>query len=168
MPARRAVSGLAFIVVLAACTPPAPQQAAAAPVVDSAAVRSATLAFWQRWAAADTAGDVAAIGAMVADSSRVDVRGSPPMIGRAAFVAAAEPMMKAMKVESEVITPETTVAISNELAYETGNYTERTRTGGKAAMNYGRYAGALRKYPDGQWRIAYIMVFSDSTVPVKQ
>jgi len=165
---RRAFPGFAFLVGLAACAPKAEQQAAAAPAIDSAAVRSATAAFWQRWAAADTAGDVAALRAMVGDSARLDVRGLPPMLGRAAFAAALEPMLKAMKVVSEVITPEMTTAISNELAYETGNYTEQTVTDGKAAMNYGRYAGALARYPDGQWRIAYIMVFSDSIVPVKK
>ena len=165
---RRACPGLAFLIALAACGPQAQQQAAASPVVDSAAVKSATVAFWQRWAAADTAGDRAALTAMVGDSARLDVRGLSPLLGRAAFAAALEPMIKARKVVSEVITPEATVAISNELAYETGNYTEQTLAAGKVERDYGRYAGALAKYPDGQWRIAYIMVFSDSIVPVKK
>lgn len=165
--ARRAWSGLAFTLGLGACGPQAQQQAAAPPAVDSAAVRSAASAFWQKWAAADTAGDATAIAAMVGDSARLDVRGLPPMIGRAAFAAAIGPMLKSMKVVSEAITAEATTAISNELAYETGNYTEETLTGGKAATDYGRYAGALRRYADGEWRLAYLMAFSDSTVPKK-
>ncbi len=166
--ARRAFPGLAFTLALAACAPPAQQQSAAPAAVDSAAVKSAVAALWQRWAAADTAGDVAALGAMVADSARIDVRGLPPFQSRAAWQAASEMAMKSMDITSMTITAEATTAISNELAYESGNYIEQTVTGGKGATDYGRYAGALRKYPDGQWRIAYIMVFSDSTVPVKK
>jgi uncharacterized protein (TIGR02246 family) len=168
MLARRAFPSLAFITALAACGPKPTQQAAPPATVDSAAVKSAVSALWQRWVAADTAGDVAALASMVADSARIDVRGMPPFLGRAAWQAATETAMKSMHVASMSITPEMTTAISNELAYETGNYTEQTVTGGKTAMDYGRYAGALRKDPDGQWRIAYIMVFSDSIVPVKK
>lgn len=165
--ARRAFPGLSLLIGLAACAPKTEQQAAAAPVVDSAAVQSATAAFWQKWAAAEIAADSATLSAMVGDSARLDVRGLPPLLGRTAYAAAMTPMMKAMKVVSDVITPEMTTAISNELSYGTGNFTEQTLAGGKAATDYGRFAAALHKGADGQWRIAYVMVFSDSTVPAK-
>jgi ketosteroid isomerase-like protein len=164
---RSALPTLALALIWAACSPPATQQAAAPPAVDSAAVKAAVADLWQRWSAADTAADLAALVEMVGDSARIDVMGLPPMVGRAAWKAAAEAGFKTMKYTSMNIRPEMTVPISNELAYENGSYTEGSVQGKQKQMAYGRYAGALRKYPDGKWRIAYIMVFADSTPAVK-
>jgi uncharacterized protein (TIGR02246 family) len=168
MLARRAFPGLAFIIGLAACGPKPTQQAAAPATVDSAAVKSAVADLWTRWAAADTAGNVEALAGMVSDSARLDIRGMPPLLGRAAYKAYAETALKAMDVTAVSIMPEMTTAISNELAYETGNFTEGYTMGGKKMTDYGRYASAVRKDADGQWRVGYIMVFADSTVTAKK
>ncbi|HEX7023229.1 MAG TPA: DUF4440 domain-containing protein [Gemmatimonadales bacterium] len=164
----RVPAGLAVAALAAGCQPPAPPEAAAPPAVDSAAVRSAVAAFWQQWGAAAAAGDTAAMGRMMTDSVRVDSKGAPPMLGREATVAMLGTMLKNMKVDSEVITPDLTHPISNELAYDRGHFTERTTSEGKSRTEYGRYAAAIRKDPDGQWRLAYIMAFADSTVPVRK
>lgn len=166
--ARRAFASLALALPVAACAKPADQVAAAPAAVDSAAVRAGVADLWQRWVTADTAGNIDALVAMVSDSVRIDMRGMPPMLGRAAWKAMAEAGYKTTKYTSMSITPGMTFPVSNELAYEYGNYTEGSSTGGKSMMDYGRYATALRKDTDGQWRIAYIMVFADSTVPVKK
>ncbi|HLG05663.1 MAG TPA: hypothetical protein VI383_05910 [Gemmatimonadales bacterium] len=166
MPVRRAVYGIPFALWVAACAPPA-DRAAAAPAVDSTAVVAAAADLWQRWIAADTAGNFAALAEMVGDSIRVDVRGMPPMIGREAWRSASETMFKSMKVTSMTVIPDLTIPVSNELVYQTGTYAEGSTTGGKSAVDHGRYALAIRKYPDGQWRFAYVMAFSDSTVPAK-
>jgi ketosteroid isomerase-like protein len=108
------------------------------------------------------------MGALLTDSVRIDAKGLPPVVGKAGWAAAFESMMKTTKTDSEVITPETTTAISNELAYQTGDYVEVTTTAGKSQTEYGRYAAAIRKDADGQWRLAYIMAFADSTIPVKK
>jgi ketosteroid isomerase-like protein len=152
----------------AACTPKPAEQAAAPPAVDSAAVRTAVADLWQRWAVADTAGNIDALVGMVGDSARMDVKGMPPILGTAAWRTFAEAGYKSTKYTSLSITPYQTTAISSELAYESGSYAEGSTTGGKPVMDRGRYAGAIRKYPDGQWRIAYLMVMSDSLVPVKK
>ena len=167
MPTRSACIALA-IAALAACAPKAEEQAAASVAVDSAAVTTAATDYWQRWSAAATAGDLAAMGALLTDSVRIDSKGAPPMIGKAGWAATFEPMMKTSKIDSEVITPEITTVISNELAYQTGDFVETTATAGKSQTEYGRYAAAIRKDADGQWRLTYIMAFADSTVPVKK
>lgn len=168
MSARRTFSSLALALLIAACAKPADQMAAAPAAVDSAAVSSAVSDLWQRWITADTAGNTAALVEMVGDSARLDLRGMPPMLGRAAWKTMVEAGYKTTKYTSMTITPDMTIPISNELAYQNGNYTEGSTTAGKNMMDHGRYASALRKDADGQWRIAYIMVFSDSTVPVKK
>ena len=164
---RSAFTGFA-LAALVACAPKAEEQAAPPATVDSAAVVSAAVGYWPRWIAAVTAGDMAAMGGLVSDSVRLDLKGFPPMIGKAAFVATFEPLMKTMKMDSEVMTPEQTTAISNELAYQTGDYVEATTAAGKSQTEYGRYAAAIGKGADGQWRLSYIMAFADSIVPVKK
>ena len=168
MSARRTLSSLALTLSIAACAKPAEQTAAAPAAVDSAAVTAAVADLWQRWIVADTSGNVDALVSMVTDSVRVDLRGMPPMLGRAAWKAGAEASYKAAKYTAMTIMPNMTVAVTNELAYQTGDYTEGATAAGKSTMDYGRFAGAIRKDADGQWRIAYIMVFADSTVPVKK
>jgi uncharacterized protein (TIGR02246 family) len=168
MSVRYTLSTLALALALAACTKPAEQTAAAAPAVDSVAVKAAVADLWQRWITADTAGNVEALAAMIADSARLDLRGMPPFLGRAAWKASAEAAMKGMDVTAMTITPEMTMAISNELAYETGNFVEAYTAGGKRMAEHGRYATAVQKGADGQWRVGYIMAFADSTVTVKK
>lgn len=167
MSARHTLASLALALALAACAKPA-EQTAAAPAVDSAAVKAAVADVWSRWSAADTAGNIEALAALVGDSARIDARGMPPMMGRASFRTMAETMMKTMDVTSLTITPDMTAAISNELAYETGNYTEGYLMSRKKMTDYGRYAAAVGKDPDGQWRVMYLMAFADSTVTAKK
>jgi ketosteroid isomerase-like protein len=155
-------------VALAACAPKAAEQAAAPVAVDTAAVQAVVAGFWPRWISAATAGDTAAMGALLADSVRIDSKGIPPVLGRAGWITVFETMLKTMKVESEVITPEATSVVDNDLAYQTGDYVETTTTAGKTQADYGRYAAAIRKDADGQWRLSYVMAFADSTVPVKK
>jgi ketosteroid isomerase-like protein len=167
MSARRWYSLLALAAVVGACAKKAEETAAAPPAVDSAAVRTAIADAWQRWIAADTAGNVAALAAMWGDSARADIRGMPPIMGRAAAQAAFETMLKEGKINAESVTPDMTIPIANDLVYQNGNYTETVTTKGKTATEYGRYALALHKDTDGQWRWAYVMAFADSTVPKK-
>jgi ketosteroid isomerase-like protein len=168
MPTRRAFPCVILAVALAACAPKAAEQAAAPVAVDTAAVQAALAGFWPRWISAAMAGDTAAMGALLADSVRIDSKGIPPVLGRAGWITVFETMLKTMKVESEVITPEATSVVGNDLAYQTGDFVETTTTAGKTQADYGRYAAAIRKDADGQWRLSYVMAFPDSTVPVKK
>lgn len=150
-----------------ACAQPAERQAAA-PAVDSAAVIAAAGDFWARYVAADTANDVNALVALFTDSVRVDARGAPVLLGRAAVQSFIENMMKTTRTTSLAVTPDMTVPVSNETVYQNGSYTEAMATGNQGVTEYGRYAVALRKGADGQWRINYLMAFTDSTVPVRK
>lgn len=164
---RSAFIGVA-LAALTACAPRAADQAAAPMAVDTAAVQAAIAGFWPRWIAAATAGDTSAMGALLIDSVRIDSKGIPPVLGRAGWMAIFQTMMKDTKVESEVITPEQTTVVSDVLAYQTGDFVETLTTAGNTRTEYGRYASAIRKDADGQWRLSYIMAFADSIVPVKK
>ncbi len=170
MSGRRLVVWLVPLAGLA-CSQPAPQQAAA-PAVDSAAVRNAVSDVLARYVTADTSNNVAAAAAMFGDSARIDARGAPVLMGRAAIQAFMEPMFKANHYTSMMFMPDMTIPVNNDQAYQSGSYMEgSTPTNKKMAkpmMDYGRYAMAIAKGPDGQWRMAYLMVFSDSTVSVKK
>ncbi|HSE52573.1 MAG TPA: DUF4440 domain-containing protein [Gemmatimonadales bacterium] len=168
MPNRSAFSGVLLIAAFAACGERPAATPAAEPAVDTAAVQAAVAGFWPRWITAATTGDTAAMGELLADSVRIDAKGFPPILGRAGWVTIFATMLKTSKVESETITTEQTAVVSNELAYQTGDFIETVTAGGKTQTEYGRFAAALRKDPDGQWRLSYIMAFPDSTVPVKE
>jgi len=168
MPNRSAFSGVLLIAAFAACGQRPAASPAAAPAVDTAAVQTAVAGFWPRWVAAATTGDTAAMGALLADSVRIDAKGFPPILGRAGWVTTFATMLKTSKVESETITTERTTVVSNELAYQTGDFVETVTAEGKTQTEYGRFAAALRKFPDGEWRLSYIMAFPDSTVPVRK
>lgn len=151
---------------LVACTKPAPQ--AAAPAIDSAGVTAAVSAFWQRYGQNVLANDTTAWLTMVDDNARVDSRGLPPLIGKAAVAATFMPIMRMTKYTGFNVTPDMTIPISNGAVYQNGNYMEASTSGGKGQTEYGRYIVALVKGADGQWRLGYIMAFSDSIVPAKK
>src|SRR5262249_6975527 len=100
---------------------------------------------------------------MIDDSARADIRGMPALIGKAAWQGFFENAYKTTKFTAITVTPDLTVAVSNELAYQNGSYTERSTTKGKSMTEYGRYACAIHKGADGQWRFGYVMAFADST-----
>jgi len=172
MRARRGYCGLTVVAALAACAPrPAPvDEKPLATAVDSTAVKAAVGALWQKMIAADTAEDVAGVAALVSEKGRFDERGVPPMLGRAAWQATAEPMIKGRDVQAFSVSPEMTMPMSNDLAYEIGSYSETymDRKTRKTSTDHGRYATAIGKDPDGQWRFVYVMAFVDSTVAVKK
>lgn len=172
MHAHRGLLGLTFTAALATCGPrPAPvDEKPLAAAVDSAAVKAAVAGLWQKMIASDTAEDVAGVAALVSEKGRFDERGVPPMLGRTAWRATAEPAMKGRDVKAFSVSPEMTMAITNDLAYELGTYSETylDRKTKKTSTDHGRYATAIGREPDGQWRFSYLMAFVDSTVAVKK
>ena len=160
--------GFALIVgFAAACAPKEPAPRPAPPAVDSTAVKAAVDDFWRQWVAADTSGSIPALAGLLSDSIRIDTKSMPAMVGKAAWQSFVESVFKGVKISSEDITPDVTVAVSNDLAYQNGSYVEATITGKKKSTDYGRYASALERGTDGKWRLRYIMSFSDSTVAAK-
>jgi ketosteroid isomerase-like protein len=172
MPALRQILPATLILAcaLAACAPKeALTPAASAPAVDTATVVAGITNLWAKWVAADKAGDLTAFMALTTEDVRMDSKGMPAMIGRAAFQAAMAGPFGQAKYLDVAAKPDFTVAVSNELAHQAGSYYERyTMKGMKGEItDYGRYATAVVKGPDGQWRWAYIMAMVDSTVTKK-
>ena len=155
--------GVSLCFLVAAC-PPATVQQAAAPAVDSAAVSAGIAELWQRWTAADIAGDSVALFDMVTDSARADFRGSPPVLGRDAWKAFVTAAFKQVDITAAEIHPEMTVPISNDLAYQVGGYNETVIMGKVTTPIQGRYAAAFQRGADNRWRAAYLMVFADTTI----
>ena len=155
--------GVSLWFMVTAC-PPATVQQAAAPAVDSAAVRAGVSELWQRWTAADIAGDSVALFDVITDSARVDYRGFPPILGRDAWKAFVAAALKQVDITAAEIHPELTVPISNDLAYQVGGYNETVIMGKITSPVQGRYAAALTRGADNRWRAAYLMVFADTTI----
>lgn len=150
--------------VLLACAPPA-EEPPAALAVDTVAVEQGVADLWNRVVHADTSGDAATMAGLYTETARVDVRGFPPIIGRAAIDTTLRAVFAEYDYTDMRITPSTTVVVSNELAYQGGDYVESYTQKGKAAMtDYGRYGTSVMKGADGQWRFAYFIGFTDSTV----
>ena len=160
---RGPVAAMAVAAALA-CAPPAVEQAAAPPAVDSAAVTQAVEDLWSRYIAADTAGNADAIIALYTEHARMDAQGVPPTVGRAAIDSVVRMITASRKLNSLMIHTAATYVVSNEMAYTRGTYMETYVSDKKAATGYGRYASAVVKEADGQWRVAYLMAFADSTV----
>ena len=156
----------AIPLALAGCTKPAEQPAA--PAIDSAAVSSAATNFWQRYGQNVLAGDTTAWLGMVDDSVRVDSRGLPPLLGKAALANTFMPVLRTTKYTGFNVTPDMTVPVSNDMVYQNGSYMEASTSGGKSQTEYGRYAAAIVKGADGQWRLGYLMAFSDSVISAKK
>lgn len=165
------VPATALALTAPACTPPDGTEPAppAVVAVDSAAVSAGVADLWAKWVAADTVEDLEAQLALTTDAVRFDVKGMPPMVGRESARATLAPLYAQVDYLEAVITPVTTTAVSNDLAYQYGSYAERyTMKGQPGEMtDHSRYAAAAVKGSDGQWRWAYIMAFTDSTVTRK-
>jgi len=155
--------GVSLCFLVAAC-PPATVQQAAAPAVDSAAVRAGIAEMWQRWTAADIASDTTTLFDVTTDSVRVDHRGFAPILGRDAWRAFVASALKQFDITAAEIHPELTDPISNDLAYQIGGYNETVVTGRVTTPIQGRYAAALQRGADNRWRAAYLMVFADTTI----
>jgi len=161
-------AGALFVLALVGC---APKEApvAAAPAVDTAAVMAGLADAWNRWAVADTAGNLDALMDVFAEDGRIDAKGFPPMLGRAAAREMFSPLYAQVDYFEASATPANTVVISNELAHQSGTVVERYTTKGQPGemTDYARYAAAFVKGADGLWRWGYMMYMIDSTVTKK-
>lgn len=152
----------ALLLLLAgACTPPAGEPAA---TVDVAAGEQAAAAFWAAFTAAERAMDADAVANMYHEAVQIDVKGAAPIMGRAALLDFIRQAWQGMTINTLDITPQYTNVVTNDLVHQAGSYTESLTRDGAAATEYGRFASALGRDTDGQWRIMYLMAMTDSTV----
>lgn len=161
-------SWVLLLVPLTAC---APKEAAppAPPAVDSAAVRTAVAGVWQSWTEGLKAANPDALAGLIAEDGRLDLMGSPAMVGPAQVREMVAGAFAANTYLDLAVSPSVTIPVSNDLAHEAGVFTERYQVKGKPGTQteYGRYIAALVRGPDGTWRIGYLMGFADSTTTAK-
>jgi ketosteroid isomerase-like protein len=157
----RRVAMLSAVALAVGCAPPAPP-----PKPDAAAVKAATTAFWAKWAAADIAGDIPGLIAMVSPNAAFDGVGMKPMMGRAAWEAALKEMYKTTKYTSLTVTPGADWADGDHY-YEQGSFTEGSMTGNKGKTEYGRYFVAFAKDSAGNLLLERGAFVSDSTPAMK-
>jgi uncharacterized protein (TIGR02246 family) len=157
--------GLAVLLGAAlACAKAEPPPPPPPPAIDSAGVTQAAADLWNRYATADTTGNVDAVLALYTDDARLDIQGMPPIVGRAALDSVIRPMSSTRRITAFSISPVTTLVVSNDLVLQGGTFMETFVENKKMRTEYGRFASSIAHGADGQWRIAYLMGIIDSTV----
>jgi len=157
---RRLTRGLPALALAAACAQPAP----APPAVDIAAGEQAIAAYWTAYTDAAITENVDAAMALFTENPLLDAKGMPPIMGREALDAALRPIWQDVDIQSFEVTPGYTHVVSNDLVHQAGSFIESFEREGSTAVEFGRYAMALERGADGQWRAGYLMAFADSMV----
>jgi ketosteroid isomerase-like protein len=155
----RFLSLLAVSAIVSAAS--AHAQAAPASKPDTAAVRAALNAQTDKLTAAYLAGDAVTVAGLFTDDARAEYAGFPSAVGRAQIQSTYETYFKANKLKvakSDILVVESVTA---DLATAGGVF--HSFGNGKPAHAWWRWSAAYRKGADGQYRIAYIMAFPDST-----
>jgi uncharacterized protein (TIGR02246 family) len=147
---------LAGAVALGACSSGANVDTAA----EEAAVRAVSAAFVKAY----TEGDVAAIAGFYTDDAELSGHGMPAVRGKAAITehfAKDTAMVKAAGL-SVVNDPGSVVAVSGDMAWETGQVTIKDQSG--ATVDTGKYTTILAKR-DGSWKIIRDSYSGNTTPP---
>jgi ketosteroid isomerase-like protein len=164
---QRSLGWVAVVTSAVACAQPPAPPVAAAPAVDTAAVVQAMATLTQRVDSAEVAGSASGYAAAYSESGRIDYPGFAPLIVRGAIEKAAAEFFAERDYTSVTQTPDLSIVVSNSLGYQSGRYVGAYAIKGKKMVEYGRYASAAAKEADGQWRLGYLMAFTDSTVADK-
>lgn len=161
----RSAMAVLILGALGACNKPAPPAPPTGPPpIDEAAAKQGVDALWAKVTTADTAGNADAFVALFTETTRLDIQGSPAIVGRAALDSALRPMFAMRDFVAFQRAPNLTTVVSNDLVYEGGTYAETYVEKKKTHTEYGRYATAAARGADGEWRVAYWMAIIDSTV----
>ena len=151
------------LLLAAACRSGADAPSPAAAAVDTAAALRGLDELRTRYIALNTAGDAAGLAALHADSAGVDILGVPRLRNRSAIQTAFAADFAARKFTLTEITPLSRTVRTDAEATEIGTYHNMFTMNGVGTHEWGRYVGAFAKRADGQWEIAYLMAFADST-----
>ncbi|MEK6689435.1 MAG: hypothetical protein AABZ01_13380 [Gemmatimonadota bacterium] len=161
----RLITAGSMVALAVGCTP----AAEAPPPVDATAHEAAAAALWPRYGDAVLAANLEGVMTLYSDMATVDVKGFPPM-DKPALMKLLGELFATTRTTEFTVTPEYTHVVGEGLVHQAGRYREATVPTGEAAATgkpmteYGRFAGALVREADGQWRIMYLMAFTDSTV----
>jgi len=155
---------IAALLLAGACTPKTEAPAAgAAATVDTAAVKTGLDSLRAHYIALQTSGDATGLAGLFTETAGVDIYGAPRMRGRAAIEATFKADFAARKFPMTEISPTSMNARTSDEASEIGTYHNMHDLNGAKDHEWGRYLAAFGKGADGQWRLAYLIAFSDST-----
>ncbi|HET6361803.1 MAG TPA: SgcJ/EcaC family oxidoreductase [Gemmatimonadota bacterium] len=120
--------------------------------VDPAAVRQAIEDAVAGWESAALAGDAAALAALYAEDAVLAPPNAPKAVGRAAIQAAFTEMLAATPFTAiDIVTDESDVSASGDIAWAHGSYTStNTMPDGTAYEDTGKWLSVYENY-DGQW-----------------
>lgn len=126
---------------------------AQAPAVDTTADQTALDGFAPAWEKAYNSGDTAGVVALYADDATLNAPGVSVAKGRAAiqeYFSKDIPATNAAGITMDISDP-TDRAISGDIAWETGTWTAKDKSG--ATVDMGKYVTTYRKR-DGKWLMA--------------
>ena len=150
----RAVPILVLLLLPIACQPADEAETGEAMAVtpsDPAAANAAVAQLRDAWVAAANRDDAAAIGAMYTEDAILIGADGVVNNGRAAIQSALAAQLPAT---SDLKVTEATAAVSGDVRYETGTYTQRFQTpGGTQTDLSGAYLVVTQKQSDGTWKI---------------
>lgn len=147
-----------------ACAPAAkaPDQAAAAPPADTAALRTALNALADQYEAAELSGNAAQVASMYSDGATVVFQGFPSATGKTALEAMFAQAAAAQKTLEMTIETGTIVSPGADEANALGTAVQLVDVGGKKSRMWWRWVGGYRRL-EGQWKLNFLMAFQDST-----
>jgi len=153
---------LPFVLVLAACGGPMPEESAAPPPpADPAEIDALRAAF----AAAYAAGNAATIASMYAEDAVYLPDHQPAIAGRAAIQQHFEQVFSVYSTALEIMPADT--EITGDVAHEHGTFsvTLTPKAGGDAMTETGKYLVLFERGPDGMWRLHHDMENSSDPEP---
>jgi uncharacterized protein (TIGR02246 family) len=130
-------------------------------MADTAADVAAIGAVREAYIAAETAGDAAAVAALYADNATLMPSNGAAVSGKAAIEAFLVAEYAAMSA-APIVTPRET-KVAGDMAYDTGStvMTLTPKAGGKAMTVNGKYAVTLARQADGSWKITNLIYNED-------
>jgi len=159
----RMLLGLAGSMLLVAACAPAPEEAAepaAAKVEDPSGIHSVR----DKYAAAENAGDAAAVAALWTADGVLMPANAPAAQGNQAIQAFYEGQFGQAKAELTVTGEET--VIFGDWGFDRGKFAlTLTMTDGSVVEDQGKYVVLLARQPDASWKVARLIFNSDLPLP---
>ncbi|HEX9166827.1 MAG TPA: hypothetical protein VF862_13020 [Gemmatimonadales bacterium] len=147
-----------------ACAPAAEPPAAADFAPDSAAALAAAQELGRQYAERIVTGDAASVAGLFTEDATTAYFGYPTTSGRANIQALyAASIASAGKPTGSQIAVTSATGVTPGLITVLGTNAETRDSAGVMVTQHWRWAAAVRKDADGQWRFAYSMAFPDST-----
>jgi uncharacterized protein (TIGR02246 family) len=108
-------------------------------------------------------GDALGIASLFTEDGRFELYGFPSMVGRPGIAATLKSAFTTAKYKVWEISFNEAGPLGGDIATAGGTVHDQSEVSGKPVHGWYRWAAEYRKGSDGQWRIAFLMAFPDST-----